>query len=150
METWECIREHITGLTAGLDDATEWNITQAITPRQGGLECAIRCALHGLYGICQDGYDGRKANDLDICGASADEAMRLFVANAIRVGQIRVPAQWKPAAELGMARQGGPAGIKNSGNSCYASAVLQGWAACRVEHEPRGGRVRHVVAGAIE
>ena len=49
---WEYVRKHITNLTEGLNEETEWDITRAASPRQGGLECAIRCALHGLHGIC--------------------------------------------------------------------------------------------------
>ena len=151
---WEYVRAHVTSVTKGFDDATVWEIKQAAVPGQGGVECAIRCALHGLYGICQDEYDSTEITaHMDICRAEMEEPMRLFMANAIRSGQVRVPAQWAaPLFTPGAGGSGGPSGVRNeTGNDCYASAVLQGWAACGTAGEPTtGGALCKAVRDATE
>ena len=65
------------------------------------------------------------------------------MANCIRTGN--VPGVW---AREGQGIEGeeeewragnGPAGVRNVGSTCFASAVLQGWAACGEDHSGAGG-----------
>ena len=142
-DEWGYIRRHVVEATEGLAEDTTWHLRRALVPTQGGVECAVRCTLHGLYAMRVGRASRTEAADTADMGREHDTRMRRFVANCIRTG--RVPGVW---ARAGQGREGeeegwtagnGPAGVRNAGNTCFASVVLQGWAACGEGHAGAGG-----------
>jgi hypothetical protein len=117
---------------AGDSSGRRWTVRVATVPPQGGVECAVRVMLHGLYVIVCGVNSGTEAKDLQCMEAAAEAKMRVFVSACIIRGAIRVPEEWPVGhdgqeAEWRMRR--GPGGVVNAGNTCFMAVMVQGWAA---------------------
>jgi len=103
-----------------------------MVPPQGGVECAVRVMLHGLYAIVCGVESETETKDLQCMEGAADAKMRVFVSGCIIRGAIRVPEAW-PAGhdgqEVEWRMQRGPGGLMNAGNTCFMAVMVQGWAA---------------------
>ena len=117
---------------AGDSSRRNWRVRVAMVPPQGGVECAVRVMLHGLYAIVCGVESETETKDLQCMEGAADAKMRVFVSGCIIRGAIRVPEAW-PAGhdgqEVEWRMQRGPGGMMNAGNTCFMAVMVQGWAA---------------------